>query len=79
MSEKWVRELTEEFIDGSTLTVGAIVKHPDGRTVKITSGQYWGTHGVSNFWYWREVKPDGSLGEEEHGYGWEPDPPEEEG
>ncbi len=67
---EWIREITEEFIGGSQLKVGATVQHPDGRTVKITKGQYWGEFGVSNFWYWCEVKEDGSMGPEEHGYGW---------
>lgn len=69
--EQWVVDLTEEIIGKSPFEVGDVVKHPDGRTVKITNGQYWGTHGLSNFWYWREVKPDGSLSDpEESGYGW---------
>lgn len=57
--------------NGKPLSVGLVCKHPDGRTVKITSGQYWGTYGLSNFWYWREVMPDETLADkEEHGYGW---------
>lgn len=67
----WAKELTEEVMGGPPFAVGDQVKHPDGRTVQITSGQYWGEHGLSNFWYWREVLPDGSLSPtEEHGYGW---------
>lgn len=66
----WVREFTEEALGASPFDVGDEVKHPDGRTVRITRGQYWGTYGISNFWYWREVLPDGELGEEEYGYGW---------
>lgn len=54
----------------SSMEVGKIIPHPDGRMVKIMSGQYWGQHGVSNFWTWREVKKNGKLGKEEHGYGW---------
>jgi hypothetical protein len=66
---QWVKDLVEKNIP-SQMEVGKILKHPDGRTVKITSGKYWGTHGLSNFWYWREVLPNGKLGKEEHGYGW---------
>ena len=67
---EWVRDLTEEVLGAPPFKVGDVVEHPDGRTVKITKGQYWGTYGLSNFWYWREVREDGSLGLEEHGYGW---------
>jgi len=70
MVKQWVKDLVEDVCGTSDLKVGAVVKHPDGRTVKITSGQYWGTYGLSNFWHWREVLPDGSLGKEESGYGW---------
>ena len=68
--EAWVKEIVESSIDGHPLRIGEIVKHPDGRTVKITGGQFYGKHGVSNFWYWHEVLEDGTLGPEEHGYGW---------
>jgi hypothetical protein len=68
--EPWVRKLTEECFPHS-MAVGQTIRHPDGRTVKVTDGQFWGRYGVSNFWYWREVMPDGSLSETlEHGYGW---------
>lgn len=70
----WVKELTEEVMGGPPFKVGDVVKHPDGRKVKIMGGQYWGEYGLSNFWYWREVKEDGTLGEIEHGYGWRPEP-----
>jgi len=51
--------------------VGDIVPHPDLGRVQITGGQYWGTHGVSNFWYYRTISPEGVLGRKEfHGYGW---------
>lgn len=66
------RSLTEQFIPCG-LAVGKTVKHPDGRTVKIVGGQYWGTHGLSNFWTWKEVRADGSLGPRESGYGWSTD------
>jgi hypothetical protein len=68
--EQWVKDLTDDVFGKSMMRVGATVKHPDGRTVKITGGQYWGEYGVSNFWYWREVRENGKLGPEEHGYGW---------
>lgn len=69
-----IRNLVEEVCGGAPFAVGDRVKHPDGRTVEITGGSYWGERGLSNFWYWREVLPDGSLSEkEEHGYGWKPE------
>ena len=54
----------------SNMEVGKTVRHPDGRNVKIKSGQFLSNGRVSNFWYWNEVKADGTLGPEEHGYGW---------
>jgi len=66
----WVKEIIEDSIDGRPLRVGERVKHLDGRLVEITKGQFYGTYGVSNFWHWEEVLEDGSLGPEEHGYGW---------
>lgn len=65
-----VRAMTEEVIGGPPFAVGDTVIDPQGRTVKIVSGQYWGEHGLSNFWRWREVLPNGELGKIEHGYGW---------
>ncbi len=71
MVEQWVRDLVERIAGGSKMEVGATLPHPSGRTVRITGGQYWAPGGFSNFWYWREVLPDGTLSEtEEHGYGW---------
>jgi len=68
--ESWAKEIVEGGIDGRPLRVGERVNHPDGRLVEITGGQFYGTYGVSNFWYWKEVLEDGSFGPEEHGYGW---------
>lgn len=41
----------------------------NNRIVEITGGQFWGTHGVSNFWKFRYVNPDGLLGEKGGDYG----------
>jgi|GEM_PF-2462451 len=62
--------LTESVVGGAPFKIGDVVKHPTGKMVKIISGQYWGKYGISNFWYWREVKESGGLGKEECGYGW---------
>lgn len=64
------RNLVEDILGATKIHIGAVLKHPDGRTVKIVGGQYWGEHGLSNFWYWREVKKGKKLGKLEHGYGW---------
>lgn len=52
--------------------IGSIVKHkglkPE-QDVLITDGKYNGTHGVSNFWYWKRILPCGTLLKEEFGYG----------
>lgn len=60
----WVRALVDEVVP-SLMQVGAELQHPDGRMVLIISGCRW-----EGWWTWREVCSDGSLGEEEHGYGW---------
>lgn len=68
-----VQRFVESYFGGAPFEVGDTVRHPSGRTVKIVDGQYWGTFGISNFWYWQEVHADGSLGPREHGYGWQPE------
>jgi len=40
----------------------------NGKPSLITGGQYMGEYGISNFWYWRTIKKDGTLGKEYHGY-----------
>jgi hypothetical protein len=69
--ERWVEDLTEEVLGGAPFAIGDKVHTPAGRLVQITGGQYWGAHGLSNFWEWREVLPNGELSTtEECGYGW---------
>lgn len=69
---QWVKDMTEDVMGGPPFKVGDRVKHPSGRTVEIVSGQYWGEHGLSNHWSWREVLPEGGLAEKvESGYGWD--------
>jgi hypothetical protein len=73
-NEEWrkveARRITTETF-ACSMEIGKTLPHPDGRMVKIIGGKYWGEHGLSNFWYWREVMPDGSLAAtEECGYGW---------
>ena len=53
------RQRTEKYVP-IVLTIGNYYKYM-GRPVKIVSGQYWGTYGLSNHWSWRTVLPDGSL------------------
>lgn len=66
----WVKGMTEDVLGGAPFKIGDTVTHPDGRQVKIVGGQYWGEHGLSNFWDWQEVLSDGKLGKKECGYGW---------
>lgn len=66
----WVKQLVEEVCGGAPFKIGDVVTHPDGRKVKIMSGQYWSAYGLSNFWTWREVRGSGRYGKEESGYGW---------
>jgi len=68
-------EFAEEYRhkDGSPkpLMIGKVYEHPDGRKVRITSGNYEVDHRISNFWYWDFVDDDfKSTGETGHGYGW---------
>jgi hypothetical protein len=66
-----VVKLVESVGGGEPFEIGDIVEHPKQGKVKITDGQYWGTYGVSNFWYWKKVMPDGTLSKKTyHGYGW---------
>lgn len=67
MMENWVQDMVEDTF-GNPLSIGVVTVNPDtGRTVKITEGQFWGEHGLSNFWYWEDIE----TGEKGHGYGWE--------
>jgi hypothetical protein len=69
----WVRKLTEDVTGGSPVEIGRRYWHPVDGLIEIVSGQYWGTHGLSNHWRWRVV----STGEIHAGYGedWERDSP----
>ena len=63
--QPWVRELTESVLGGSPVEVGGRYLHPTDGLITITSGQYWGTDGLSNFWHWTVA----ATGESHHGYG----------
>ncbi len=67
-----VRQMNRELEAESSMAIGKVVRHPDGRKVKIESGYFLDPiyHRVSNHWTWREVRPDGTLGPKESGYGW---------
>lgn len=67
------RKVTDEVLGPPPFAIGDRVRRPDGRLVQITEGQWWGEHGLSNFWYWKEVLSNGELGESECGYGWSPE------
>ncbi len=68
--EDLIDGVAEEY--GNHLKIGMITTEPaTGIKVKIISGQWWGTYGLSNFWDWKRILPDGTLSEETfHGYGW---------
>lgn len=68
---KLAYEMTDKYF-AQSMAIGKILKHPDGRTVKVKSGCFhdlkYGR--VSNWWVWNEVLEDGVLGPDESGYGW---------
>ncbi len=68
--EPWVKQLTESVFGPAPFAVGDVVEHPDGRRVQIVDGRYWAPLGFSNYWTWRELRADGTLGAPESGYGW---------
>lgn len=63
-------EINQGFAAKSNMKIGEIITHPKGYKVKVTSGQFLRNGRVSNFWTWFRVNEDGTLGEEESGYGW---------
>ncbi len=66
------RGINDELARKTTFRIGITATHRDGRTVEITSGSFYGGYGgISNFWEWREVLHDGTLGPIEKGYGTE--------
>lgn len=42
------------------------VRLVDDELCLITSGQYRGEYGVSNYWTWRKIKKDGTLSKKEY-------------
>lgn len=69
--DRIARAITQKHFPCS-MAVGKTLKHPDGRMVKVKSGQFLDPvyRRLSNWWTWQEVKADGTLGVEESGYGW---------
>lgn len=69
-----VDEIKRKYYPGPSYGVGSVVKHVDGRTVRICEGTYWSEEGperrLSNHWTWYQVDDDGNqIGERESGYG----------
>jgi hypothetical protein len=85
MVQNWVKDLVEgvmeedeNIVEGKKLRSinspehGQIVyqKEKDVYTrVRITEGKFWGTHGVSNFWYWEILDDNNEVIGKDHGYG----------
>ena len=60
------RQIVEEVgFPGMRLRVGGRYLHHEDGPIIITDGQFWGLHGLSNFWYWTVEE----TGETKHGYG----------
>jgi hypothetical protein len=69
--EAFSNQLKHELESKCSMHVGKVLRHPDGRLVKVISGQFLRNGLVSNWWEWREVQPDGTLSANlESGYGW---------
>lgn len=67
--EAWIQQLTEDVIGGPPVEIGKRYQHPEDGLIEITSGQYWGQHGLSNFWYWNVLDPEtGRALRGSHGY-----------
>lgn len=64
MVEPWVKGMVEDVLGEPPVQVGKTYQHPEDGLITITSGQYWGRHGLSNFWYWTVLE----TGETHHGY-----------
>ena len=60
----WVTQMIEDVAGGSPVEIGKQYMHPEDGLIEITSGQYWGQHGLSNHWRWTVVE----TGETKHGY-----------
>lgn len=70
MVKPWAIEITEKYSGGTPFHIGDRMIHKKHGLVEIISGRYWGTYGISNFWDWKKVLPDGSLGDKIYsGYG----------
>jgi len=67
---QWVQKLTAEFNTKFGIRPLEVGKHyiHKNREIVVVGGKYWGTHGLSNFWYWRPILADGMLGPQECGY-----------
>ena len=53
----------------SSPIIGKVYEDEHGLPVYIVSGSYYGSYNrISNFWKWKPVNKDGSLGETISGY-----------
>ena len=60
-----VRKMVEDVMGGAPVEIGKRYEHPVDGPITVTSGCYWGDHGLSNFWHWTIE----STGDRGHGYG----------
>lgn len=53
----------------SRVAKGKVYRHPNHERPIYVQGGDWEIDGrISNFWYWREINEDGTLGDLSHGY-----------
>jgi len=65
-----IKFMVEKHLGKIPLVVGEFAIHETHGKVLITDGQFWGEHGVSNFWYWRKLnKHNVPYGKIYSGYG----------
>jgi|GEM_PF-6733951 len=48
-------------------SIGMTMLYKGKQVVHITGGSYMGDRGVSNYWYFHEVKKDGTLAKKQQG------------
>lgn len=65
--EKWVKDLVESELPNK-LVIGHYYIINE-KPAKLVGGTYWGTYGISNFWYWKYIDTGRLSRNKVSGYG----------